>query len=62
MSLKGSPASRTRSLRGAPLASSWCPGFRLSLSLQLFNHPGALTRAVDQMETIKLFARKGGKR
>ena len=36
-----------------PLVSCLC----LSLSLQPFNHPGALAHALDQtMKTIKLFA------
>ena len=44
----------------------WCQGFCLkSLSAatrQLFNHPGALSQALDQMETIKLFAAKKKKK
>ena len=68
ISLKGSPSSTTRSLQSPvdfedPL---WCQGFCLkSLSAptrQLFNHPGALSHALDQMETIKLFAEKKKKK
>ena len=40
----------------------WYQGFCLkplsAATRQLFNHPGALSQALDQMETIKLFAEK----
>ncbi|KAJ8788579.1 hypothetical protein J1605_005310 [Eschrichtius robustus] len=40
----------------------WCQGFCLkplsAASRQLFNHPGALSQALGQMETVKLFAAK----
>ena len=42
----------------------WCQGFCLkplsAATRQLFNHPGALSQALDQMETIKLFAAASG--
>ena len=40
----------------------WCQGFCLkplsAATRQLFNHPGALSQALGQMETVKLFAAK----
>ena len=41
----------------------WCQGFCLmplsaATRLLLFNHPGILAQALDQMETIKLFEEK----
>uniref|UniRef100_A0A8C6F692 Ferritin n=1 Tax=Monodon monoceros TaxID=40151 RepID=A0A8C6F692_MONMO len=64
ISSKGSPSSMTRSLR-SPVAFEeplWCRAFCLKprsvASMQLVNHTGALSQAMDQMETIKLFAEK----
>ncbi|KAF3831686.1 hypothetical protein GH733_000498 [Mirounga leonina] len=43
---------------GIPLVPGLLPEPPLTATPQLFNHPGALSQAVDQIETIKLFAEK----
>ncbi|KAF5914523.1 hypothetical protein HPG69_016474 [Diceros bicornis minor] len=45
-----------RGTAGFPLASGLLPEPLPAANTQLFNHPGALSQAVDQMETIKHFA------
>lgn len=64
VSSKGSSSNKTRSLRSLwPLRNPSGVGSSAYKTLstatkQLFNHPGALSQGLDQMETIKLFAEK----
>ena len=64
LSLKGSESNTTRTLQSSEAfeepsgvrASTWSPS--LWPLKQLFNHPGALSQILDQMEPIKVFADK----